>query len=98
MVPDSEALLTRAQTGAALRASGFPVADKSLATLACRGGGPAFRRFGARPLYRWGDALAWAQSRLSPLIGSTSELDAGAAATGQPRRRKLPAPDGATAV
>jgi hypothetical protein len=77
MVPENpDAILTRAQTGAALRAAGFPVADKSLATKASRGGGPPYRRFGARVLYRWGDALAWAESRLSPPISTTSELDA----------------------
>lgn len=77
MIPqNSDALLTRPQTGAALREAGFPIADKSLATRASRGGGPPYRRFGARVLYRWGDALDWAQSRLSPPIGSTSELDA----------------------
>jgi hypothetical protein len=27
-------------------------------------------------LYRWGTSLGWAESRLSPPIGSTSELDA----------------------
>jgi hypothetical protein len=77
MVPENpDALLTRAQTSAALRATGFPVADKSLATRASRGGGPPYRRFGTRVLYRWGDALAWAQARLSQPIRSTSELDA----------------------
>jgi hypothetical protein len=76
MVPDNlDAKLTRPQLGAALRAEGYPVADKTLSTLASRGGGPPYRRFGARVLYRWGDALAWAESRLSPPIGSTSELD-----------------------
>jgi hypothetical protein len=75
-VPDNpDALLTRPQTGAALRAEGFPVADKSLATMASRGGGPPFRRFRSKPLYRWGDVLAWAQSRLSAPMGSTSEQD-----------------------
>jgi hypothetical protein len=77
MVPENpDAILTRMQTGAALRAAGFPVADKSLATRASRGGGPPYRRFGARVLYRWGDALAWAESRLSDPIRSSSELDA----------------------
>jgi hypothetical protein len=28
------------------------------------------------PRYRWGDALQWAQSRLSKTVVSTSELDA----------------------
>jgi hypothetical protein len=76
VLENPEALLTRSQTGTALRAAGFPVADKSLATLACRGGGPTYRRFGARVLYRWADALAWAQSRLSAPVHSTSEADA----------------------
>jgi hypothetical protein len=84
MVPyHPDALLTRSQTGAALRAEGFPVADKSLATRASRGGGPPYRRFGARVLYRWRDALEWAQSRLSAPINSTSEVDV---TRGQPNR------------
>lgn len=77
-LPDNlDAFLTRAQAGAALRAAGFPVADKTLATKASRGGGPPFRRFGARVLYRWGDALDWARARLSAPISSTSETDDG---------------------
>jgi len=77
MVPDNaDSLLTRAQAAAALRSAGYPIADKTLATRASRGGGPPYRRFGARVLYRWGDALSWAQSRLSAPINSTSELDA----------------------
>lgn len=77
MVPENlDALLTRTQTAAALRTMGFPVADKSLATRASRGGGPPYRRFGARVLYRWGDALDWARSRLSAPVRSTSEADA----------------------
>jgi hypothetical protein len=75
MVPiNPDALLTRPKTGAGLREEGYPVADKTLATLASRGGGPPYRRFGSRVLYRWGDALDWARSRLSPPISSTSEL------------------------
>jgi hypothetical protein len=76
IVPDPHALLTRDQAAAALTAAGFPVKAKTLATKATRGGGPPFQRFGPRPLYKWADALQWAQSRLSPPIGSTSELDA----------------------
>jgi hypothetical protein len=71
MVPTHpDELLIRTQAGAALRAAGFPVADKSLATLASRGGGPPYRRFGARVLYRWGDVLSWAHARLTGPIGS----------------------------
>jgi hypothetical protein len=75
-IPDNpDALLTRDQTAAALTDAGFPVKPKTLATKATRGGGPPYRLFGARPLYRWGDSLAWAQSRLSEPRHSTAEAD-----------------------
>jgi hypothetical protein len=75
MIPDNpEARLTRNATAAALTAAGFPIKPATLATKATRGGGPPFQRFGLRPLYRWADALTWAQSRLSKPISSTSEL------------------------
>jgi hypothetical protein len=84
MAPEisAEALLTRNATAAALSEAGYPTSSATLATKATRGGGPPFRRFGRRPLYKWGDALRWAQSRLSPLICSTSE----------PASRNFPAP------
>jgi len=50
------------------------VTAATLATMATRGGGPIFRKFSNRPLYRWGDGLEWAQSRLSKPIRTTSEL------------------------
>jgi hypothetical protein len=75
-IPDNpEALLTRNATAAALTAAGFPVRPATLATKATRGGGPVYRLFGNRPLYRWADAMAWAQSRLSAPIANTSEAD-----------------------
>jgi hypothetical protein len=70
-----DVLMTRDQLAAELTRAGFPVRPKTLATKATRGGGPIFRRFGARPLYRWSDALAWAEGRLSPPIRNTSEAD-----------------------
>jgi hypothetical protein len=73
---DPETLLTREQAAAALTAAGFPIKPKTLATKASRGGGPPFCRFGAKPLYRWADCLAWARSRLSAPMRSTSETDA----------------------
>lgn len=76
IVPDDpDALLRRAAVAAALSAIGFPTASSSLATKAVRGGGPPFRLFGRIPLYRWGDALAWAESRLSSPRRSSSEAD-----------------------
>ena len=68
-----DALLTRTATATALTAAGYPVKPATLATKASRGGGPPYRLFGVRPLYRWGDALTWAQSRLSAPQCSTSE-------------------------
>jgi hypothetical protein len=73
---DPDTLLTRKATAMALTARGYPVAAGTLATKAVRGGGPPYRKFGTRVLYRWGDALAWAQSRLTPPMRSTSEVDA----------------------
>ena len=72
---DPEALLTRQQVAAALTEAGFRIAGPTLATMATRGHGPPFQRFGYRPLYRWGPALAWAQGRLSRPVRSTAELE-----------------------
>jgi hypothetical protein len=73
---DADTLLTRAALAQALSDAGFPVSKATLATKASRGGGPPFRKFGPRPLYRWGDALEWARSRLGAPMRSTSEADA----------------------
>jgi hypothetical protein len=71
-----DALLRRKALSEALKAAGYPVAEKTLATKATRGGGPPYRLFGRVPLYRWGDAVAWAEARLSQPCCSTSEADA----------------------
>jgi hypothetical protein len=77
LIPDSpDALLRRTATAAALTAKGYPVKPATLATKATRGGGPPYRLFNRTPLYRWGDALAWAQSRMSEPRRNTSEADA----------------------
>ena len=75
-IPNPDALLTREQTSEALKEAGYPVEPSTLATKASRGGGPEFQKFGVRVLYRWGDVLAWAQSRLSAPRRNTSEADA----------------------
>jgi hypothetical protein len=74
---DADKLLTREQTARALTDAGFPTKAKTLATKATRGGGPPYRLYSARALYRWGDALEWARSRLTPLVHNTSELHGG---------------------
>lgn len=74
MIPDDpNTLLTRAPLAEALTSAGFPIKPTTLATKASRGGGPPYQLFGSRPLYRWGPALAWAQSRLSPPLRNTSD-------------------------
>jgi hypothetical protein len=75
MVPDDDALLRRAATAKALTEAGFQTSPATLATKASRGGGPPYRSWGRWPLYRWGDSLAWAQSRLSRPRRSTSEAN-----------------------
>jgi hypothetical protein len=81
MIRDFDDLLRRHALAQALTEAGFPTAPATLATKATRGGGPPFRLYGRIPLYRWGDALAWAESRLSAPRQSTSEGDARPAAT-----------------
>lgn len=68
-------LLPRAPAAEALTEAGYPTARTTLATLATRGGGPVFRKFGRVPLYRWGDLLDWAESRMSKPMRSTSQAD-----------------------
>ena len=75
-VPDDpDTRLTRYAAAAALSEAGFPVSPATLATKATRGGGPPFQKFGPRPLYRWGDAIQWARTKLGPVVTSTSQLD-----------------------
>ena len=74
-MPDPDTMLNRRATAAALTQAGYTTAAATLATLASRGGGPQFRKYGRIPLYRWADALAWAQARLGPVVSSTAELD-----------------------
>jgi hypothetical protein len=65
MVPnDINKLLTRAEVSVALTEAGYPCAVQTLCQMASRGDGPAFRKFGRRVQYRWGDALVWARGRV----------------------------------
>ena len=53
--------------------SGKPVAETTLATWRCRGGGPKFRRFGRAVVYEEPDLIEFAETRLSKPMASTSE-------------------------
>jgi hypothetical protein len=75
------------------RELGLHTTKTSLATMATRGGGPKFRKFGPRAVYRWGDVVAWAEAKLSAPRGSTAEgyvLDN--ATPRKPSRNKRAAP------
>jgi hypothetical protein len=54
----------------------LPCQASSLRTMACKGTGPAYRKGSRFPLYDVADLDAWAQSKLSPKVRSTSELTA----------------------
>jgi hypothetical protein len=87
---DPDTLLRRRPTADALTAKGFKTSPKTLATKATRGGGPPYRHYGRTPLYRWGDALEWAQSRLSEIRSSTSEAETQAVGRGATPDRSDP--------
>jgi hypothetical protein len=54
---------------------GFPCSPKTLAKIACvSSDGPPFRRAGRIPLYAAADLDAWAESKIGPLVRSTSEI------------------------
>lgn len=69
----SSVLLRRGACAVNLTRAGFPITPKTLASMATRGGGPPYHKFGRAVLYRWSDALAWAEARLSPARRSSSE-------------------------
>ncbi len=71
-----ETLLTRSDAAMALTDAGYPTSAATLATKASRGGGPAYRLYGRKPLYRYADLMAWAEGRCSKTVYSTSELEA----------------------
>ena len=71
---DLDTLLSREGAARALTAAGYVTSPATLATKATRGCGPAYRIYGKRAIYRWGDLIAWAEARTAPLRRSTSEI------------------------
>ena len=71
---DLETLLSREDAAHALTAAGYITSPPTLATKATRGNGPAYRIFGKRAIYRWGDLVAWAEASAAPIRRSTSEM------------------------
>ena len=56
----------------------------TLAKLACVGGGPRFQKLGPFPVYVPEDLDAWAMSRMTRAVGSTSELGRSIRQSGTP--------------
>lgn len=65
--------LTRREAAEFLVSNGYPVTAGTLSTMASRGGGPAFLKFGASVLYDAAELSRWAEARLTPPRRSTSE-------------------------
>jgi hypothetical protein len=55
-------------------AYGARISPDTLAKMATRGNGPPFRRLGHFVVYEPADLTAWAESRLTPKVHSTSGL------------------------
>jgi len=55
---------------------GIPCSEKTLAKLACVGGGPVYRLCGRIPLYTPADLDAFAESKIGKPVRSTSEYEA----------------------
>ena len=66
--------MTRAETAQYITDHWFPCSPKTLAKLAVIGGGPAFRKAGRVPLYSEASVDGWAESRIGPLVRSTTGL------------------------
>ena len=52
---------------------GLTIAPKTLGKLRVTGGGPAYRKFGRKPIYDPPDLYAWVDQKLGPALHSTSE-------------------------
>ena len=73
--PKQDRLLRRTEAAEYVTETyGIPCSPKTLAKLACiSSDGPPFRMAGRIPLYPKPDLDAWAQSKIGPLVRSTSE-------------------------
>lgn len=79
MLPlDPNTILNRDELAVQLTKSGHPIKSSTLATLACRGGGPDFEIYNRLAEYRWGTSLAWAQRRRRPARTTSSNVEAAA--------------------
>lgn len=66
--------LTRVEAIRYLSDRGIPIAKNTLSTLATRGGGPIYRRFGRQVVYLPSELDSWVAEKLSAPRRSTSEI------------------------
>ena len=66
--------LTRPEAANYLTNCGLPVSKNTLQKMACLGGGPNYRIFGNRSVYRPIDLDEWAENRMSYPRQNTSEI------------------------
>ena len=72
--------LSRVQAAKYCQERGLDTTEKSLATYAVRGGGPAYRKWGRKPVYLPRDLDRWIAERLGALRATTTELAENSAA------------------
>lgn len=70
----NQPLMSTRDAAAYLNERGIPYAPATLEKLRCVGGGPRFRKYGPRVRYDRADLDAWADSKISDPVSSTSEL------------------------
>jgi hypothetical protein len=83
---DPRTFLTRRQLPGPLKACGFDVPHDTLATMASRGGGPPFRKFGKSAVYQWADVVAWVRETMGEPARTTSEHRARMASPPEPQK------------
>lgn len=66
--------LTRQEAAAYINECGLPCSPKTLAKLACTGGGPTYQRFGLKAVYTPENLDRWIKSKLSGPMASTSDV------------------------
>ena len=66
--------LTRPEAAIYLTNCGLPVSKNTLQKMACLGGGPEYRIFGNRAVYRPTDLDEWSENKLSSPRQNTSEV------------------------
>lgn len=74
IIPTQKVYLRRAEAAEYLQARYGAYKAQTLAKLAVQGSGPSFRKMGAFTYYLPSDLDAWAASRMSAPVKSTTEL------------------------